>query len=93
MRAASSGAYTTVQVADAGPGLTDEELERIGDRFWRSGRHQNVRGSGLGLSISRALLGAGGGSLAYARAGTGGLEVTLTVPRHAPEEPAEGQDR
>ncbi|WP_163008660.1 HAMP domain-containing sensor histidine kinase, partial [Streptomyces sp. S5] len=91
VRAASSGAYTTVEVADAGPGLTDEELERIGDRFWRSGRHQNVRGSGLGLSISRALLGAGGGSLAYARAATGGLEVTLTVPRHAPEEPAEGQ--
>ncbi|MGN7140292.1 hypothetical protein ACTHS2_25035, partial [Streptomyces pseudogriseolus] len=25
---------------------------------WRSGRHQNVKGSGLGLSISRALLAA-----------------------------------
>ena len=87
VRAGSAGAATTVEVADAGPGLTDEELERVGDRFWRSGRHQNVRGSGLGLSISRALLGAGGGGLSYARAAGGGLKVTLTVPRHAPEAP------
>ena len=49
----------------AAPVSTDEELARIGDRFWRSARHQNVKGSGLGLSISRALLAAGGGSIAY----------------------------
>lgn len=53
---ASNGATSTVVITDRGPGLTDEELARIGDRFWRSGRHQNIKGSGLGLSISRALL-------------------------------------
>src|SRR5690606_37546983 len=56
---------SSVVVTDNGPGLTDEELTRVGDRFWRSGRHQNVNGSGLGLSITRALLSAGGGSIAY----------------------------
>ena len=31
------------------------ELERIGDRFWRSPASQNTAGSGLGLSIAREL--------------------------------------
>ncbi|MBR7678368.1 sensor histidine kinase, partial [Streptomyces daliensis] len=48
---APEGEWVTVTVADGGPGLSDSELERVGDRFWRSGRHQNVSGSGLGLSI------------------------------------------
>ncbi|MEW2295768.1 HAMP domain-containing sensor histidine kinase [Streptomyces sp. NPDC006743] len=81
------GDTSTVVVADHGPGLTDDELARVGDRFWRSGRHQNVNGSGLGLSISRALLAAGGGSLSYAahRAEEPrGLKVTVTVPRTDP---------
>lgn len=83
-----------VAVSDTGPGLTEEEAERIGDRFWRSPRHQNVDGSGLGLSIARTLLAANGGTLTFgprapggagAGDGTGGAEggltVTLSVPR------------
>ncbi|MBB4895740.1 signal transduction histidine kinase [Streptomyces olivoverticillatus] len=71
-----------ITVADGGPGLTTEELTRIGDRFWRSNRHQNVSGSGLGLSISRALLAAGGATLTYAPNEPTGLRATIGVPRH-----------
>ncbi|WNM30653.1 HAMP domain-containing sensor histidine kinase [Streptomyces sp. Li-HN-5-11] len=94
------GDTSTIVVADHGPGLTDDELARIGDRFWRSGRHQNVKGSGLGLSISRSLLAAGGGSISYdhgeprepgreppEESRPRGLKVTLTVPRSAPGAP------
>jgi signal transduction histidine kinase len=70
-----------VTVTDDGPGLTEEELARAGDRFWRSPRHQNVDGSGLGLSIARTLLLAGGGSLEFAAGDPRGLAVTLSVPR------------
>lgn len=77
----SNGGTSTVVVTDRGPGLTDDELDRIGDRFWRSGRHQNVQGSGLGLSVCRALLGAGGGTISYGHHEPHGLRVTLTVPR------------
>ncbi|OON75168.1 sensor histidine kinase [Streptomyces tsukubensis] len=79
-----TGEAVSVVVTDAGPGLTDDELARVGDRFWRSGRHQNVQGSGLGLSIAKALLTAGGGSLSYAHHSPTGLQVTLTVPRTGP---------
>lgn len=82
--AGTDGDGTTVVVADRGPGLSEQELERIGDRFWRSGRHQNVQGSGLGLSISRTLLTAGGGSIGYGVHEPHGLRVTVTVPRNPP---------
>ncbi|MGP3947835.1 ATP-binding protein [Streptomyces sp. 7N604] len=78
------GDTVRITVADGGPGLAEEELSRIGDRFWRSSRHQNVSGSGLGLSISRALLATGGASIAYDRNEPKGLRVTITVPRTAP---------
>ncbi|RDG38236.1 sensor histidine kinase [Streptomyces corynorhini] len=81
---AGEGATSTIVVSDGGPGLTDDEIARIGDRFWRSGRHQNIKGSGLGLSITRALLTAGGGSISYAHGRPRGLRVTLSVPRSAP---------
>ncbi|MFE9449857.1 ATP-binding protein [Streptomyces sp. NPDC006739] len=77
----AAGDTSTVVVTDTGPGLTDEELARVGDRFWRSGRHQNVKGSGLGLSISRTLLAAGGGSISYDHHEPRGLRVTVSVPR------------
>lgn len=75
----------TVETADDGPGLDDEEIRRIGDRFWRGGRHQNVAGSGLGLSIVGALLAAGGARISYAHNEPRGLRVTITLPREAPE--------
>lgn len=79
-----AGDQVRIVVADRGPGLTEEELLRIGDRFWRSGRHQNIKGSGLGLSISRILLAAGGGSLSYEKNPPHGLRVTVAVPRTDP---------
>jgi signal transduction histidine kinase len=82
---AAGGDTCTIVVADHGPGLTSEELERVGDRFWRSNRHQNIKGSGLGLSISRVLLTAGGGSITYAPNEPHGLRVTVTVPRTRPQ--------
>ncbi|MEU5897219.1 sensor histidine kinase [Streptomyces venezuelae] len=85
---ASSNGTTTVVVTDGGPGLTEDELARVGDRFWRSNRHQNVQGSGLGLSISRTLLAAGGGSIAYARHEPHGLRVTVSIPRSEPPDTA-----
>ncbi|MGW7140203.1 ATP-binding protein [Streptomyces xanthophaeus] len=83
----AAGRFVHVVVADRGPGLTEEELLRVGDRFWRSGRHQNIKGSGLGLSISRILLAAGGGSLSYETNPPHGLRVTVAVPRTEPHNP------
>ncbi|WP_052851398.1 sensor histidine kinase [Streptomyces avicenniae] len=81
----SSADHVRIETTDTGPGLDDGELERIGRRFWRSGRHQNVGGSGLGLSIVGALLAAGSARISYAHAEPRGLKVTVDVPRNRPE--------
>lgn len=72
-----------ISVTDQGPGLAPEEYERIGDRFWRSPRHQNVEGSGLGLSVARTLIEAAGGGLTLSPAPGQGLRATITMPRGA----------
>ena len=76
-----AGADVRVDVRDQGPGLTAQELARVGDRFWRSAESQNVPGCGLGLSIARTLLDATGGRLGFALAEGGGLCVSLSAPR------------
>ncbi|GAA4604017.1 HAMP domain-containing sensor histidine kinase [Actinoallomurus liliacearum] len=76
---AEVGDDVEIRVTDEGSGLPPEELARIGDRFWRSPGHQNVDGSGLGLSVARTLLEASGGRLEIAAADGAGLRVTMAV--------------
>ncbi|MFI7103463.1 ATP-binding protein [Streptomyces sp. NPDC050161] len=71
-----------VHVADTGTGLTDEEMGRVSDRFWRSPRHTDVEGTGLGLSIARSLLQSVRGSLEFTHNSPTGLVVTLSAPQH-----------
>ncbi len=52
-------------VSDNGPGLGDEELEHVFERFWRarSGETQEVGGTGLGLAIAKSLVDLHGGAI------------------------------
>jgi signal transduction histidine kinase len=70
-----------VCVRDHGTGLSQDELAHVGERFWRSASHAHVSGFGLGLSIVRSLLEAGGGGLVAVAPPGGGLEVRLAFPR------------
>ncbi|MCR3751430.1 sensor histidine kinase [Lentzea californiensis] len=69
-----------LSVADHGPGLQPDELERATDRFWRSPAHQNVPGSGLGLSIVRLLVERVDGTVSLESPEDGGLKVVITLP-------------
>ena len=69
-----------VSVADHGPGLRPEELERATDRFWRSPAHQNVPGSGLGLSIVRRIVERVDGAVRLESPEDGGLRVVVEIP-------------
>jgi signal transduction histidine kinase len=52
-------------VSDNGPGLSEEELDHVFDRFWRaeSGETQAVGGTGLGLAIAKSLVELHGGAI------------------------------
>jgi len=68
-----------VSVSDQGPGLTEDQQERIFKKFERLGR-EGDGGSGLGLYISQRLANAMGGDLEIVSAEGEGTRFTLTLP-------------
>ena len=79
---AADGRRLRLTVADRGPGLPPDERERVFERFYRdpAARGGRAPGSGLGLSIARALTEAHGGTVrAEARVG-GGCVFVLELP-------------
>ena len=81
--APTAHAGPTLTVEDSGPGLSDEDLQRLGDRFFRVlGTGQT--GSGLGWSIVRRLARVHGLSIAVNRSPRwGGLRVQVGWPAGA----------
>lgn len=71
-----------VEVSDNGPGIPLEDLERVFDRFYRSGggRHRSGGGTGLGLAIARRLVELHGGRLTAGNTPDGGAVFELSLP-------------
>lgn len=67
-------------VSDEGPGISEEDLPHIFDRFYRSDEARTLPGSGLGLSIVRRAADRHGGSVEARSPKTGGALFTLRIP-------------
>jgi two-component system, OmpR family, sensor histidine kinase VicK len=69
-------------VTDEGPGIADEDLPKLFERFHR-GRHEraSTTGAGLGLSIARELTELMDGALTAASPPAGGAAFTVRLPR------------
>ena len=66
--------------ADNGAGVSDEDLPRLFERFYRADRARASRGTGLGLAIVKHVVTSAGGRVeANAREG-GGLEIRVVFP-------------
>ncbi len=70
-----------ITVRDRGPGIADEDLPNVFDRFYRSAAARGTPGTGLGLAIVRQTAEAHGGAVAAERAPGGGTLVRLRLPR------------
>lgn len=78
-------------VTDQGPGIAEEDLPHIFDRFYRSDRSRNTPGTGLGLSIVAHTVEAHGGTIKASNNPDGGAEFTLKLPlleASVPEQPS-----
>ena len=73
----------TLAVHDNGPGLSEAERNRLGERFMRSDRVPSA-GSGLGLAIARSIAVKHGGTLRLMERpdGTPGLYAMIEWPKH-----------
>ena len=73
----------TVYVDDSPFGLSDEQLARLGERFYRvdDSRTRATGGTGLGLALSVKIAKALGGELSFAHSPLGGLRCKLSFPK------------
>jgi two-component system OmpR family sensor kinase len=85
-----------IDVADAGPGLTDEQAARAFERFYRadSSRSRGAGGTGLGLSIVAGIVAAHGGRVTIeSREGEGAVfRVELPLATDLTSEPGDPPD-
>ncbi len=83
-----------IDITDTGPGMTEDELARVFAPFDRlEASASSVEGTGLGLSVSRGLAEAMGGSLAAVSTPGVGSTFTLLLPAPSGTTGTEGNDR
>ena len=74
-------------VEDNGPGIPQEDIPHIFDRFWTARRDARVRGTGMGLAIVRGITEAHGGRVWVERSSLGGAKFILLIPTMLPAAP------
>ena len=81
-------------VDDEGPGVPEQERDRVFSRFFRGGGEEVVRtrGAGLGLSIVTEFAASMGGEVGTGVAPTGGARFEVVYPRHDPGGPGDPGD-
>jgi two-component system phosphate regulon sensor histidine kinase PhoR len=79
-----------LQVKDTGPGIPQEDVARVFERFYRVDKSRTrPGGTGLGLSIVKNLVHVLGGEVSVANRPRGGAEFTVTLPIRDASESAE----
>jgi signal transduction histidine kinase len=68
-----SNGGVSIRIDDDGPGVAEDQCERLGERGLRL--DEQMQGSGLGLAIARDIVDAHGGALVFERSAHGGLAV------------------
>jgi signal transduction histidine kinase len=76
----SGRALVGLVIRDAGIGMTSEQLSRVYERFYRADKTGAVPGNGLGLSITREIMGLLNGQISISSAPQQGTAVTLLFP-------------
>jgi signal transduction histidine kinase len=76
-------AGVTIAIDDDGPGIPEDELQRVFQPFYRveSSRSRDTGGVGLGLAIAQAVVEAQGGTLTLRNRRPAGLRAEITLPR------------
>ncbi len=87
IEAYSAPEHIQISVKDEGPGIPDEEAEKIFEPFYRvqSNANMKIKGTGLGLPIAKAIVEALGGRISASRNPDKGSNFSFTIPLGAEE--------
>ena len=72
----------TIAIRDTGIGISEADLAHVFERFYRCDRSRSQPGTGLGLSLARAIARAHGGDIAVMSALDQGSTFTITLPKN-----------
>ncbi len=72
--------HVVMNVSDTGRGITKEDMPHIFDRFYRGSKTDKTLGSGLGLSIAKAVIASCGGTMTITSVINKGTTVIITFP-------------
>ncbi len=78
------GSQVVIEVRDTGAGISEEDLPRVFDRFFRAEKSRSEPGNGLGLSLAKAFVTSLGGSIT-ATSGEGSTFRVMLPRRFSPE--------
>ncbi len=82
----TSGDDVEVRVTDTGPGIPDDQIPQVFERFYRVDRSRSraTGGTGLGLTIARRLVEAHGGRITLDSRVGEGASFSITLPKSGP---------
>ena len=72
--------YAGVEICDRGIGMSEEQVQHVGERFWRADTSGSRPGTGLGMSIVKELVEYHGGHVEIRSTLNVGTSVTLWFP-------------
>ncbi|GAM10771.1 sensor protein KdpD [Geobacter sp. OR-1] len=78
--AAADSEWLTLELRDHGPGVSEHDLRRIFDKFYRIPVPEGAGGTGLGLSICKGIVEAHNGRIVAENLPSGGLRIELRLP-------------
>jgi signal transduction histidine kinase len=73
----------TISIKDTGVGISGTDLNRIFERFYRCDQSRSQAGTGLGLSLARAIARAHGGDITVTSTVNQGSTFNITLPKAA----------
>ncbi len=80
IRASENGSSVTIEIADTGPGIAEDDLPYIFEELYRGANAQGCEGSGLGLALVQTIVKRHGGSVKVRSRPDRGTVFTLSLP-------------